>query len=107
MSFPRTRESSVVQKTLGPRFRGDDRRGGRLRGDDGRAATIEGLPPAAPPVLTPSPASSLTFTGERFTPEVRGAIWYEHWHRYAVAVPAATGLHVLDAACGEGYGSAL
>jgi len=57
--------------------------------------------------LTPSPASSLTFTGERFTPEVRGAIWYEHWHRYAVAVPAAAGLRVLDAACGEGYGSAL
>jgi SAM-dependent methyltransferase len=57
--------------------------------------------------LTPSPASSLTFTGERFTPEVRGAIWYEHWHRYAVAAQAATGLRVLDAACGEGYGTAL
>ena len=57
--------------------------------------------------MTPTTATALTFTGERFTPEVRGAIWYEHWHRYAVAVPVAAGLRVLDAACGEGYGSAL
>jgi SAM-dependent methyltransferase len=57
--------------------------------------------------LTAATATALTFTGERFTPEVRGAIWYEHWHRYAVAVPLARGLRVLDAACGEGYGSAL
>ena len=55
-------------------------------------------PPAAP---------ALTFTGERFAPEVRGAIWYEHWHRYCVAQPLARGLRVLDAACGEGYGSFL
>jgi SAM-dependent methyltransferase len=54
---------------------------------------------------TPSPA--LNFTGERFAPEVRGAIWYEHWHRYCVAQPLARGLRVLDAACGEGYGSYL
>ena len=53
------------------------------------------------------PASALTFTGERFTPEVRGAIWYEHWHRYAVVAPLAAGKRVLDAACGEGYGSFL
>src|SRR4029453_2048573 len=51
--------------------------------------------------------STLTFTGERFLPEVRGAIWYEHWHRYAVAAPLAAGKRVLDAACGEGYGSCL
>jgi 2-polyprenyl-3-methyl-5-hydroxy-6-metoxy-1,4-benzoquinol methylase len=51
--------------------------------------------------------SSLTFTGERFLPEVRGAIWYEHWHRYAVAAPLAEAKRVLDAACGEGYGSFL
>jgi SAM-dependent methyltransferase len=49
----------------------------------------------------------LPFTGERFTPEVKGAIWHEHWHRYSVMVPAARGLRVLDAACGEGYGSWL
>ncbi len=51
--------------------------------------------------------NDLTFTGERFTPEVRGAIGYEHWHRYVVAAPLAAGKRVLDAACGEGYGSFL
>ena len=40
-------------------------------------------------------------------PEVRGPIWYEHWHRYAAAAPLAAGKRVLDAACGEGYGSYL
>ena len=49
----------------------------------------------------------LTFTGERFLPEVRGAIWYEHWHRYVVVAPIAKGKRVLDAASGEGYGSVL
>jgi 2-polyprenyl-3-methyl-5-hydroxy-6-metoxy-1,4-benzoquinol methylase len=49
----------------------------------------------------------LTFTGERFTPEVRGPIWYEHWHRYAFVASLVRGLRVLDAACGEGYGSSL
>ena len=51
--------------------------------------------------------ATLTFTGERFTPEVRGSIWYEHWHRYAAVAPLAAGKRVLDAACGEGYGSFL
>lgn len=51
--------------------------------------------------------SSLEFTGERFTPECVREIWYEHMHRYAFARPFARGLRVLDAACGEGYGSAL
>ncbi len=55
----------------------------------------------------PSTAPALTFTGERFTPEVRGPIWYEHWHRYAFVAPVVRGLRVLDAACGEGYGSFL
>ncbi len=50
---------------------------------------------------------SLPFTGERFTPEARGAIWYEHWHRYCAVLPAVAGKRVLDAACGEGYGSWL
>ncbi len=57
-------------------------------------------PLASVPTTTP-----LTFTGERFLPEVRGAIWYEHWHRYAVTAPLAAGKRVLDAASGEGYGS--
>ena len=52
-------------------------------------------------------SATLPFTGERFTPEVSGAIWYEHWHRYCAVLAIATGKRVLDAACGEGYGSAL
>ncbi len=50
---------------------------------------------------------ALAFTGERFTPECVREIWYEHWHRYAFALQFAQGKRVLDAACGEGYGSAL
>lgn len=53
------------------------------------------------------PAATLAFTGERFLPDVRGTIWYEHWHRYAAVAPLAAGKRVLDAACGEGYGSHL
>jgi SAM-dependent methyltransferase len=49
----------------------------------------------------------LEFTGERFTPECVREIWYEHMHRYALAAELAKGRRVLDAACGEGYGSAL
>jgi len=49
----------------------------------------------------------LAFTGERFTPECVREIWYEHWHRYVFARSLARGKRVLDAACGEGYGSAL
>jgi SAM-dependent methyltransferase len=50
---------------------------------------------------------TLAFTGERFTPECVREIWYEHWHRYVFARGLAAGKRVLDAACGEGYGSAL
>lgn len=57
--------------------------------------------------MTDTAAESLTFTGERFVPEVRGAIAYEHWHRYAAVTPLAAGKRVLDAACGEGYGTFL
>lgn len=49
----------------------------------------------------------LPFTGERFTPECVREIWHEHWHRYAFAAPLARERRVLDAACGEGFGSAL
>jgi SAM-dependent methyltransferase len=51
--------------------------------------------------------SVLPFTGERFTPECVREIRYEHWHRYAFARRLARGRRVLDAACGEGYGSAM
>jgi SAM-dependent methyltransferase len=50
---------------------------------------------------------TLAFTGERFTPECVREMRYEHWHRYAFAAGLARGKRVLDAACGEGYGSAL
>jgi SAM-dependent methyltransferase len=49
----------------------------------------------------------LEFTGERFTPECVREIRYEHFHRYAFARDLVAGRRVLDAACGEGYGSAL
>ncbi len=51
--------------------------------------------------------TSLEFTGERFTPECVREIRYEHWARYTFARELARGRRVLDAACGEGYGSAL
>ena len=49
----------------------------------------------------------LEFTGERFTPECEREIWYEHLHRYALAARWCKNTRTLDAACGEGYGSAL
>lgn len=49
----------------------------------------------------------LEFTGERFTPECVREIRYEHLHRYALATELVAGAAVLDAACGEGYGSQL
>ena len=52
-------------------------------------------------------SASLEFTGERFTPECVREIWYEHFHRYALAARWCTDARTLDAACGEGYGSAL
>ena len=57
--------------------------------------------------MTEPEPSALPFTGERFTPECVREIWYEHWHRYVFARRIAKGRRVLDAACGEGYGSAL
>lgn len=52
-------------------------------------------------------ADPLEFTGERFTPECVREIRYEHVHRYVFARGLVNGRSVLDAACGEGYGSAL
>jgi SAM-dependent methyltransferase len=54
-----------------------------------------------------SESAELEFTGERFTPECVREMAYEHWHRYAWAAPLVVGKRVLDAACGEGYGSHL
>jgi len=56
----------------------------------------------------PDPApTDPEFTGERFLPSLSGEIAYEHWHRYAFARRFVRGKRVLDAACGEGYGTAL
>jgi SAM-dependent methyltransferase len=52
-------------------------------------------------------AADPEFTGERFLPGLPGEIAYEHWHRYAFARGIVAGRRVLDAACGEGYGTAL
>jgi SAM-dependent methyltransferase len=52
-------------------------------------------------------SDAIPFTGERYLPGVPGEIAYEHVHRYAFAQRFAEGRRVLDAACGEGYGSAL
>jgi ubiquinone/menaquinone biosynthesis C-methylase UbiE len=49
----------------------------------------------------------MTFTGERYVPQLRGQIYYEHLHRYALAMSLARDKDVLDIASGEGYGSAL
>ncbi len=57
--------------------------------------------------MSDAKAPALEFTGERFTPECSREIWYEHWHRYVFARGLVTGKRVLDAACGEGYGSAM
>ena len=57
-------------------------------------------------VPNPSPGAT-AFTGERFLPQCSGEIAYEHWHRYAFARQFVRGKRVLDAACGEGYGTAL
>ena len=52
-------------------------------------------------------SAAIAFTGERFVPGAIGEIAHEHWHRYAFARRFLAGRRVLDAACGEGYGSAL
>ena len=49
--------------------------------------------------------TQLEFTGERFLPECQREIWYEHYHRYHMVAQWIKGKVVLDAACGEGYGS--
>ena len=48
------------------------------------------------------------FTGERFVPGIDDIqLAMEHYQRYYSVLPLAGGKTVLDAACGEGYGTAL
>lgn len=50
----------------------------------------------------------MNYTGERFLPdECQGEISIEHYQRYQFAGCLARGKTILDAACGEGYGSSL
>jgi ubiquinone/menaquinone biosynthesis C-methylase UbiE len=49
----------------------------------------------------------LDFTGERYVPSIKGQIYYEHLHRYAIAERMCAGKRVLDLACGEGFGAAF
>lgn len=52
--------------------------------------------------------SDMKYSGERFLPgECTGEIAAEHCQRYQLACQAVCGKTVLDAACGEGYGSSL
>lgn len=57
--------------------------------------------------ISPQAGAPLAFTGERFTPECVREMWYEHFARYAMARSFVSDKRVLDAACGEGYGSVL
>lgn len=51
-------------------------------------------------------ATPLAFTGERMIPgHVDADLYQEHLARYIFAEQLARGKHVLDAACGAGYGS--
>lgn len=51
---------------------------------------------------------NMKYSGERFLPEeCRGEIAAEHYQRYRLACQLVRGKIVLDAACGEGYGSSL
>jgi len=50
---------------------------------------------------------SLPWTGERFVPSLQGPIYYEHLHRYALALELVADRNCLDIACGEGFGSSL
>jgi len=54
-------------------------------------------------------AGALEATGERLIPEVYAGqvVLAEHLARYRLATRLAPGRRVLDAACGEGYGSAM
>ena len=50
----------------------------------------------------------MNYSGERFLPnECSGEMAVEHYQRYQFAKQLVEGKIVLDAACGEGYGSSI
>ena len=52
--------------------------------------------------------SVLDFTGERFIPGIEDEqLEIEHFQRYISVLPLVENKIVLDAACGEGYGSCM
>ncbi|RQS10046.1 glycosyltransferase [Burkholderia sp. Bp8998] len=55
--------------------------------------------------MTSDQNDDLVWDGERYIPGMSAQIEVEHMHRYLVARKLASGLRVLDIACGEGYGS--
>lgn len=61
-----------------------------------------------PEISRGTPQDRQEFTGERFLPGYAdGSIELQHMHRYAFALPFATGQTVVDIGCGEGYGCDL
>ena len=48
----------------------------------------------------------MPYAGERYLPQTRGPLYYEHLHRYAMALGVARDRDVLDIGCGDGYGAA-
>ncbi|MGY2937402.1 ubiquinone/menaquinone biosynthesis C-methylase UbiE/predicted nuclease with TOPRIM domain [Bradyrhizobium sp. GM6.1] len=50
---------------------------------------------------------ALTYTGERYHPELLDEIRQEHMHRYLWVLGLVEGRDVIDLACGEGFGSAM
>jgi SAM-dependent methyltransferase len=62
-----------------------------------------------PPERTPPPAHPLPLTGERTVPDVAEENYWFRRHEvaYRFAADRCAGLDVLDAGCGEGYGTAL
>lgn len=67
-----------------------------------------GLKMAVENLIEGSPDSGSVFTGERFIPGIEDVkLSMEHYQRYYSVLPLIKGKIVLDAACGEGYGTAL
>ena len=72
-------------------------------------ASVDPPAPAGEPAGTATGAAGLEATGERLMPEAYAGslVLAEHLARYRLAARLAAGRNVLDAACGEGYGSAM